>query len=186
MALTLRGDGTITGLVPGGLPAACITAANLAQGAVPASNGPAASAWMSTSHTIPNAIAVPAQFQTKEFDTANCFNNTGSTAVLNGITVPAYSFAPNKAGYYLIATAVALISGVNYIMLYKNGAEYKRFISASGSAGVLLQLSGSCLVYLNGVTDYVGVSVYQNTGFSQSTTNLQPHSWFQASFARGA
>ena len=32
------------------------------------------------------------------FDQGGCYNNTGSTVTLNGLSAPAYSFCPNKAG----------------------------------------------------------------------------------------
>jgi hypothetical protein len=41
-------------------------------------------------------------FNTEKFDTDGCYNNTGSTVTLNGISTPAYSFAPNVAGKYFV------------------------------------------------------------------------------------
>jgi len=41
------------------------------------------------------------------FDTAGCYNNTNATVTLNGISTPAYSFAPNVAGYYQVSANFA-------------------------------------------------------------------------------
>ena len=50
-------------------------------------------------HGVDTKVIVDSEF----FDTDGCFNNTGSTATLNGISVPSYSFAPNVAGKYFFS-----------------------------------------------------------------------------------
>ena len=50
-------------------------------------------------HGVDTKVIVDSEF----FDTDGCFNNTGSTATLNGISVPSYSFAPNIAGKYFFS-----------------------------------------------------------------------------------
>ena len=49
---------------------------------------------------IANNTLTVIQINSKDFDTGVCYNNTGSTVTLNGISTPAYSFAPNIAGKY--------------------------------------------------------------------------------------
>ena len=90
---------------------------------------PAFSAYQTGSLSLANNTVTTITYNTKEFDTNNCFNNTGSTVTLNGISTPAYSFAPNVAGYYQITAALSFspsISGVELILtLNKNGGVYK-------------------------------------------------------------
>jgi hypothetical protein len=82
-------------------------------------------------------------YDTKVFDTANCFNNTGSTATLNGLSAPAYSFTPNVAGYYQINCSLIAndsVSGTGYICaLYKNTSLLTYGITAPSGAGTSFQ-----------------------------------------------
>ena len=123
-----------------------------------AGNGPAFSAYLSTNQTVTNGVQTKIQLNTELFDTASCFNNTGST--VGGI--PAYAFLPNVAGYYqfnVIGGATAT-SGLtfNYISLYKNGSAVNLVVyppyGGTSSYGNL-----TALVYLNGTTDYVDLYV---------------------------
>jgi len=161
---------TITGAV--------VTQANLATGV--AGTGPAFSAYRGTSvQSITGATWVQVQFQTEEFDTASCYNNTGST--VSGI--PAYSFLPNVAGYYQINLSVEVTSAINYeyVSIYKDGADFKRSSTALGAG---TSATVSALVFLNGTTNwvsgYVNFASTANANFGQATT------FFQASLVRAA
>jgi hypothetical protein len=146
--MIISGDGSITGLVAGGLPDATVTQPELATGV--AGTGPAFSAYASVSQTVTSTTETKIQLNVEEFDTASCFDNTTN-----------YRFTPNVAGYYQIngilrgaaTTALNLI----FLSLYKNGAAYIRgseypYAVAGGPAA---QVSISALVYLNGTTDYL-------------------------------
>src|SRR6056300_1483344 len=77
----------------------------------------------STSYNVPTAIAGDQE----EFDVGGCYNNTGSTVTLNGISTPAYAFAPNVSGKYyfygnlLIDNPTSSSDHIHDLKLYKNG-----------------------------------------------------------------
>lgn len=107
-------------------------------------------------------------FNNEVYDTASCYNNTGST--VGGI--PAYSFLPNVAGYYQVSINCFWLSytaGVNQALaLYINGSgatELTRINLPSGNIG------GSRLIYLNGTTDYISASWYSTNGTSTLVGN---------------
>jgi hypothetical protein len=114
-------------------------------------NGPAFSAYLSTNQSVSNSTATKIALNTEQFDTANCFNNTGST--VGGI--PAYAFLPNVEGYYQFnSTCIQGTSSItnNWLRIYKNGAAWSNGIGGGITSGYI---NISDLVYLNGTTDYV-------------------------------
>ena len=129
--------------------------------------GPAFSAYLSANQTVVSGVAERLDLNTKEFDTASCFNNTGST--VGGI--PPYAFLPNVAGYYQVnfsagGTASTSLAYVG-VYIYKNGNAVSRnltpeYTSTNGDT------IGSRLVYMNGTTDYL--EFYGQVG---GTTTLQ-------------
>jgi hypothetical protein len=87
-------------------------------------NGPSFSAYQSTQQSsLTSNVTTLLQFQTEEWDTGGCFNNTGSTVTLNGVSAPQYSFAPNVAGYYQVSGRCSVASSVTYMLIkiFKNG-----------------------------------------------------------------
>ena len=108
------------------------------------------------------------------FDTNGCYNNTGSTVTLNGISVPAYSFGPNVGGYYQFS-AIVFIDGSAVdrpaIFIYKNGSAYYTVYSL----GIALSGGGSYsvtgVVQMNGTSDYVSVYYSQSSGGNPVTNN---------------
>ena len=151
-----------------------------------AGNCPAFIVYQSSVQNLTSSTFIVVQYQTKENDTLTAFNNTASTATLNGLSVPAYAFMPNIAGYYQISGAVYVnvaVSASSAIIgsIGKNGSEYKR--------GTALNYAGngicSALVYLNGTTDYVQFYVYQTYGTPQTTAG-QSLTWFGGSLVRSA
>jgi hypothetical protein len=122
---------------------------------------PAFSAYLSaTMGSISSGVDTKITYQTEEFDTGGCFNNTASTVTLNGISTPSYSFAPNVAGYYQINAIFRADNSPTrqIVYLYKNGAYLKTGNDITGSAGVTLVLS--CLVYANGTSDTFAIYGY--------------------------
>lgn len=171
MAMTISGDGSITGLVAGGLPDASVTQADLAS-PVYAKGTPAFSAYQSSAQTISSATFTKIQFQTEEFDTNSNFDTS------------TYRFTPTVAGYYQVSARAAMSASnvSNLIEIWKNGASYKRGVSVLGAAGDGTQIN--CLVYLNGSTDYIEAYYYLSTG--QALVNSSTQTYFQASLVRGA
>jgi hypothetical protein len=142
-------------------------------GNVPANTGPAFSAYPTAQQTVTSAVSTVVVLNAEEFDTANCFNNTGST--VGGI--PAYSFMPNVAGYYMFSTTVSneiSVSSARFIVITrKNGTGGDRVFDYQNNG--TFNAPGTILYYLNGTTDYVTLQVYVvattaklNNNFSQT------------------
>ena len=137
-------------------------------------DGPAFSAYQSTQQaSLTASVATKVQFQTKEFDTASCFDNTTN-----------YRFTPNVAGYYQVSGSAVLASSVAFLILYiyLNGSSFKRFTNTN--TATVTAVNGSALVYLNGSTDYI--ELYCIQGGNQQLVNTADTTYFQAVMVRGA
>jgi hypothetical protein len=150
-----------------------------------AGTGPAFSAYPSTNQTVTSAVVTQIQLDTETFDTASCYNNTGST--VGGI--PAYSFLPNVAGYYQVNLLVGGIAGtaISYAggNIYKNGSVYARVL-VPGYSSVNGDSSNSTIIYMNGTTDYLSFyAQVSGTGTIQVAGN-QTRTIASAALIRGA
>jgi hypothetical protein len=139
-----------------------------------AGTGPAFSAYPSAAVSLSNGAVTLMTCNTEEFDVGGCYNNTGSTVTLNGLSAPAYSFCPNVAGYYHITCTTFLVasSGPIQANIQKNGTIILCASCPNNSTGV-----GPCvsdIVYLNGTGDYVQFSSYQVSGGTVSTLANRP------------
>ena len=146
-------------------------------------SAPAFSAYPSAAQTITNNTQTILNANVELFDTASCYNNTGST--VGGI--PAYSFLPNVAGYYQVNAAWFSGTSANgvYSLIYKNGAVYQQTAVIFYSGGQVLGVN--CLVYLNGTSDYIAYYVNQGQGTSYTTLASRPDlNYFAASMIRSA
>jgi hypothetical protein len=146
-----------------------------------AGNGPAFGAYQSTPQALSSGVFTNIQCQTENFDTGGCFNNTGSTVTLNGISTPAYAFAPNVAGYYQINLHINCTSALPYELItsvYKNGSSVSYVSDVIGAA--TRSSNGSYLIYLNGTSDYIQFYGYINTNINISIA------FFQAFMVRAA
>lgn len=144
----------------------------------PASLGgvPAFSTYPSAAVSLSNNTSVVMTCNIEEFDVGGCYNNTGSTATLNGISVPAYSFAPNVAGYYLIMATTFLVaaSGAIQANIEKNGVGTPALSSSAPNNSAGIGPTVSKIVYLNGTSDSVRFSTYQTSGGTVSTLAGRP------------
>ena len=146
-------------------------------------NGPAFSYYLSSSQTITASTQTAIAFNTKVFDTATAFNNTGSTVTLNGLSAPAYAFCPPVAGYYqvtILAQPTGVITGCE-VSIYKNGSGY--LLGPYPNAGTNPNVLVTGLVYLNGTGDYINGYIYSTgtaVGAGSANTN------FMASMVRSA
>jgi predicted acyltransferase (DUF342 family) len=155
--------------------------ANLFIGGNQTTNGPAFSAYASnTLQTITSGSQQKVLFQVEEYDTNNNFSSS--------------RFTPTVAGYYQLNAEVRLdgSSGTGEIMIviWKNGAEYKRGTNQSGTsiATNFFAMTVSSLVYANGTTDYFEIYVQQGSGSSLTVTavNAVNITWFNGCMIRGA
>lgn len=121
-------------------------------------DGPAFSAYQSSTQAIANNTWTKYTPQTEEFDTANCFDNASN-----------YRFQPNVAGYYQLTGNVSFnsVNGEVLCGIYKNGTAVKYGSDFSTTAIWMCQVMA--VVYLNGSTDYVELYVFQSTGASRNT-----------------
>ena len=133
-------------------------------------NLPFFSAQEASTTSFSDATKTQVQFDTEDFDSGGCYNNTGSTVTLNGVSAPAYSFAPNVAGTYLFmvelqcySSAGQLSNAIAYIG--KNGTDFvKTSSNFSGSGPFVETITGFGFANLNGTSDYVTASVYMDVG----------------------
>jgi hypothetical protein len=144
-------------------------------------NGPAFSAYAeATLQTITSGSQQKVLFQTEEFDTDNCYTNS--------------RFTPNVEGYYQLNAEVRLDgatgTGEMMIVIWKNGAEYKRGWNQQGTqiAANFWAMTVSSVVYANGTTDFFEIYVQQGSGSTVSVTavNAVNITWFNGCMLRGA
>ena len=131
---------------------------------------PCFSAWQSVAQTLPAATVTKVNFQTVEFDTTTAYDNT------------LMRFTPKVAGYYQISAGVYVTAaGGGLLYLYKNGVVYKYGEYATSEYISIL----SCLVYLNGTTDYAELMVYGGAAVN-TTSNTIASTYFQGVFVNKA
>jgi hypothetical protein len=145
--------------------------------------GPAFSAYPNSSiqQTITaNGLQQKVLFQNEEFDTDGCFSSS--------------RFTPTVAGYYQINANVRMDnmgSSEAMVVLWKNGAEYKRGYNATGgSITSYFAMQVSTLVYANGTSDYFEVYVQNSSGANRDVTvagniSFGNITWFNGSMVRG-
>jgi hypothetical protein len=121
-------------------------------------NMPAFSAYSSGGTSVATATVTKLAFNTKIFDTANCYDTTN------------YRFTPNVAGYYMFNAVTrfgSMTASQCYARIYKNGSSFNQG-SGSGVASGYVWPTANWLVYMNGTTDYVEAYAYQTSGSTQS------------------
>jgi hypothetical protein len=139
---------------------------------IPNGPGPLFSVYASGGQSLPSGQTTNISLQNKLYDTAVCFNNTGSTVTLNGISVPAYAFAPNIPGYYQFNYSVRQAGATSEIVAIVNKSNVAYTATASDSLSNVVGSTGSSLVYMNGISDYMILQAYVGaTGTVQSRNN---------------
>lgn len=120
--------------------------------------GPLAQVYQSSAQTLTSSVFALISFQTELYDTNGCFNNTASPVTLNGLTAPAYSFTPNRAGWYQVSTGLTAgtLASAFTISIYKNGVSAK-ILALTEPSTTLYGMYGSGLIYLNGTGDYIQI-----------------------------
>ena len=141
------------------LTADSTTATGLKWAAVPAASGPAFFARRGTSsQSISQNSITKVSYNAEVYDTDNCFDTS------NG------RFTPNKAGKYQINVNVYVsmsAAGRAVCKIYKNGAAFINLADFGSSTSDFIA-SGSCLIDMNGTTDYLEVFAMG----TQSTNSL--------------
>lgn len=129
-------------------------------------------------------------FDTKDYDTNTCMNATGSTVTLNGISVPAYSFAPNVAGYYAIISNIGfygLTAGIGrMVQQFQKNGTFLPFVGHYMAISTTSQsLPGSALVYMNGTSDYISLYANQSNGAARNF-DYSAYNWMSGYLVRSA
>ena len=149
-----------------------INTADIADGAVTSvkttgvggTNTPAFQAYLNSDQSVSNGAFTKVTVAGESFDTAGCYNNTGSTVTLNGISTPSYSFAPNVAGKYSIYGKIYMGSSSNYdyrygyVRINKNGSEVDWCmlnLDMGSNNGTEMTAVCTSVVNMNGTSDYL-------------------------------
>ena len=136
-----------------------------------AGNGPAFSAYSSSTLVIPDQVYTTLAFNVEEYDTNSCYDTS------------TYRFTPNVAGYYHVNLSYNVNSIANRALLsiFKNTSESIRLMDVATSQ--TRNLTGSSLIYLNGTTDYITPMAYV-VGGCTAASNSNLESQFSAFLAR--
>ena len=140
----------------------------------PSATSPAFSAGLTGTQSVSSGVYTKITINTKDFDTANAFDSTTN-----------YRFTPQVAGYYQVNGAVSTNgTAASSVVpaIYKNGSvwKYGPYIQTTNPNSAV-----SCIVYLNGSTDYIELYAYQ-TATVASYGNGVNSTYFQAVLVRAA
>lgn len=169
--LTTAGGQTISGTTT----VSTLNATTIQVGGNQAVNGPAFSAYPTSTQTISVGTNTKLVLNAKEFDTNNNFDSTTN-----------YRFTPTVAGYYQFSGFVSSNGSAQNtfgLFIYKNGSNFKEGVQSGGSAG-MFSVNVTALIYLNGSTDYVELWAY--TGSSVAFAAGATGTCFQGVLVRGA
>ena len=144
-------------------------------------NTPYFYAFKSSNQTgLTNDVDTKYQADTEDFDSDGCYNNTGSTVTLNGISTPSYSFAPNVAGKYILFGSLLLSGNAQNdaregaIRFFKNGSALNFIESTNNYTSYSLKkfrITSEMIVDANGTSDYFHITgriVFSTSGQIQS------------------
>jgi hypothetical protein len=132
--------------------------------------GPAFETRLASNMTgLSAATDILVTLDTEKFDIGLCFNNTGSSTTLNGLTAPAHSFTPNVSGKYFVygilrTDASSAFPNDAYAKIYKNGSQSELQQNAASGSRYVTTIQRT--VELNGTGDYIqfyGIG-YNSTG----------------------
>ena len=138
-------------------------------------NMPTFASYIASNFSLPNSTYTKVGFDTKDWDTANCYNTS------------TYRYTPNVAGYYQFNVDISFNTGQStevVMALYKNGSACRYMLDFRMTT--FYTGSASNLVYANGTTDYFEVYVYQVSGGSTLLIGGQNQCSFQGFLVRTA
>ena len=212
MAITINGNGSISGISVGGLPDGTVDAGTLATNSVDSAE--LIDGAVDNSHLADDAVAVAELSATGTASSStflrgdNAWAAAGTTQVsfyakpsggAQSISAGTYTkityaneiidthsaydttnsrFTPTIAGYYLFVARASVNNAAasDYYMgvFYKNGSQYDRGGNCKPDNDYNA-LTGSCIMYMNGSSDYV-----EHYVLTQSALTLEGNTdWFQ-------
>jgi hypothetical protein len=144
-------------------------------------NTPAFSAVKLTNQSLSNTTFTKVAYTGETFDTANAFDSSTN-----------YRFQPQVAGYYQL-NALGQFDGTTLtrviLSFYKTGSQY--YIGADFSTTIPPRVGTSCIMYLNGSTDYAEMYAYTaassgNIIYGSTSVNVIDATAFQGCLIRTA
>jgi len=133
---------------------------------------PAFSAYSNAQQTISGSTWTKVVCGVEEFDT-----NSNYTSSI---------FTPTVAGYYQVSGSISWGATTSvsrgFIQVYKNGGTFK-YLSDLTSPN---RSGGSCLIYMNGTTDYIELYGYMTGTGTLYFDNSSYGTYFQAAMVRAA
>ena len=183
--LNIRGSGLVGSL---GTDGQVFTSAGAGKSAVfeAAAGGdltPSFYAHPNGNDAISDSTTTVVQNDTERYDNGGCYNNTGSTVSLNGISTPAYSFAPNVAGKYYVFSRI-VIAGANdsimntYQWIHLNGATTNAVATYYRTHAASPDYNPPSYVY--GIIDFDGTDDYVTQMINCDNDNAQALEWWGA------
>jgi len=137
-------------------------------------NGPAFSAYVSSSASVSGSTWTKIPASVEEFDTNSNYDNATN-----------YRFTPTVAGYYQVNGQVALGGTITrlFIAIRKNGSEFKlgNDLPTGSNRAIICSL-----IYMNGTTDYLELYVFATGTTLTFTGTVGADSVFSASMVRSA
>ena len=142
-------------------------------------NTPAFLAKINSATSLSDNVATKVEMGTEVFDVGGCYNNTSSTATLNGISVPSYSFLPNVAGKYFLVGSVRMNGGTDFDIFdcqfggatsLRHSVVQRRYNSNLVTA----------IASFNGTSDSVHLEAFQVSGSTQELYNSGDDNFFFA------
>ena len=127
------------------------------------------------------------QMDQEVYDVGGCYNATGSTVTLNGISVPSYAFAPNEAGKYFVYASVRANESTSEtnqveINIRVNGSNIVggATIDNRNNPGADTTTTINHVVVLDGVDDYVEIFCKIENASNVSSNFHQEGTYFGA------
>jgi hypothetical protein len=180
------GTGTVTLETPNTNSDRTISLPDAAGTMMVSGNMPTFDAYPTSNQSYSSGVTALVEFQATNWDTAGAFNTTGSTVTLNGLSVPAYAFCPNVAGYYQVNLVVRTnnTNQESQASIKKNGADWSNGSNINISIGTQAGSVVSSVVFLNGTGDYIQGFVYVGSAGTGSGNHTSTN--FSAIMVRGA
>jgi hypothetical protein len=139
-------------------------------------NGPAFLAYKTSNQSISSGVDTKVTFDSEVFDTNNCFASS--------------AFTPTVAGYYQINVTLSITTPPSNTyaspILRKNGSAYLSGTEAQIFTSSYAGCGFSTLVYCNGTTDYLEISVTAGANVNIYGQALPGYTFFSGYLARGA
>jgi hypothetical protein len=139
----------------------------------------------SNSSTLTNGVATKIEYNVESWDIGGCYNNTGSTVTLNGLSATAYSFCPNVAGKYWVYATANVASSTNfphdaYFAVYKNGGAVNIFQRVAQSTDFSGTLKLGVGIDMNGTGDLIQIYMTFYDGVNAFISNYSSSTLFGA------